>query len=37
MPAHIPWPRKGGVWCALSPASISRPRRQGEATSAWNV
>ena len=33
MPAHMPCPRKGGVWCALSPASISRPRRQGAATS----
>ena len=24
----MPWPRKGGVWCAASPASSSGPRRQ---------
>ena len=27
MPLHMPWPRKGGMQCAASPASSTLPRR----------
>ena len=30
-------PEEGGVWCAASPASSSRSRRQRPATSEWKV
>ena len=34
MPAFMPWPRKGGVWCAASPAMKTLPTRQRSAVAA---
>ena len=36
-PAHIPWPAKGGIRCAASPAISTRPRRQRSAQQARKV
>ena len=33
----MPWPAKGGIWCAASPASSTRPFRQRSAQRARKV
>ena len=34
MPAHMPWPRNGGIWCAQSPRRNIRLRFHCAATRA---
>ena len=37
IPAHIPWPANGGIWCAASPARNARSTCQVSAMRAANV